>query len=123
MTQKQSRVMEALLTHSTKEAAAQAAGVNRETVDRYLDDPDFRDEYDARRRWLLDAACSSLQRSMADAVSTLTEIMSAPKYAPQARIQAARSVLEYGVKFTELTDLAARVAALEKAAKEDFMWH
>lgn len=106
------------MTHSTKEAAAQAAGVNRATVDAYLADPDFLNEYNARRRWLLDAACSSLQRAMADAVDTLTEIMHSAQSAPQARIQAARSVLEYGVKLTELTDLAARVEALEEAAKE-----
>lgn len=116
MTPKQARVMEALLTHSTKEAAAQAAGVNRSTVDAYLTDPDFRSEYEERRRCLLDAVCSSLQSAMSDAVQTLTEIMSNAENAPQARIQAARSVLEYGVKLTELTDLAARVEALE--AKE-----
>lgn len=54
---------------------------------------------------------------MTEAVQTLTAIMGNEQNGPQSRIQAARSVLEYGVKLTELTDIAARVEALEEAAK------
>lgn len=118
MTQRQTKVLQALLTTTSKEAAAQAAGVNRKTVDEYLQDDEFRQEYDRQRRQLIDNACGELQRAMTEAVQTLTAIMGNEQNGPQSRIQAARSVLEYGVKLTELTDIAARVEALEEAAKE-----
>lgn len=44
----------------------------------------------------------------------LTSIMANERLNSGNRITAARSVLEYGVKLTELTDLAARVKALEE---------
>lgn len=118
MTQKQVRVLSALLSTPSKEAAAAEAGVSRQTVDNYLADPDFRAEYNAQRSSMVDAACTTLQAALTDAASTLTEIMKNTENSPGSRIQAARSVLEYGVKLTELTDLAARVEALETAQKE-----
>ena len=118
MTQKQSEVLQALLTTTSKEAAASAAGVNRKTIDKYLQNDDFQQEYIRQRRQLIDNACGDLQRAMAEAVQTLTDIMRNDQNGTQSRIQAARSVLEYGVKLTELTDIAARVEALEEAAKE-----
>jgi hypothetical protein len=54
---------------------------------------------------------------MTDAVDVLTTIMKETDTSPGTRISAARSVLDYGVKLTELTDLAARVAALEASAE------
>lgn len=118
MTQKQTLVLEALLTTSSKEAAAAQARVSRATVDAYLADPDFIAEYNTRRRGMVDAACTALQASLCAAADTLTEIMKDSQNGPNSRIQAARSVLEYGVKLTELTDLAARVEALEAAQRE-----
>ena len=110
--------MEALLTTQSKEDAAIAAGVSRTTVDAYLADSAFRSEYDNRRSGMVEAACTALQSSLTEAVNTLTEIMREPGNAPQSRIQAARSVLEYGVKLMEITDLTRRIEALEAMQKE-----
>lgn len=112
------RILAALLAERSIPAAAVAAGVSERTVYSRLADDDFRTEYERRRRATLDNACRTLQSALTDAVEVLTTIMQNAENSPQSRITAARSVLEYGVKLTELTDLAARVEALEAAAKE-----
>jgi len=112
------KIIAALIAEKTIPAAAAAAGVHESTIFRRLADDSFRAEYERRRRATLDNACRTLQSALTDAVDVLTSIMQDAENSPQSRITAARSVLEYGVKLTELTDLAARVAALEAAAKE-----
>lgn len=112
------KIIAALIAENTIPAAAAAAGVHESTIFRRLADDAFRAEYERRRRATLDAACKALQAVMTDAVEVLTGIMKDSETGPSARISAARSVLDYGVKLTELTDLAARVEALEAAAKE-----
>ena len=119
MTTRQNLAMEALISAPSIEAAAQACGLSRSTLERYMQDNEFRAEYERRRGDSLNAACTALQEAMSEAVSVLTAIMKEDATSPAARIQAARSVLEYGMKLTELTDLAARVAALEAAIKTE----
>ena len=112
------KLLLALLTTSTISGAAEKAGVTEKTIRNRLSDNDFRAEYKRRQSMTLDAACKALQEAMTDAVDVLTDIMKETRASAANRISAARSVLEYGYKLTELTDLAARVAALEVAAKE-----
>ena len=56
--------------------------------------------------------------ALTDAVGVLTSIMQDTETGPSQRITASRSILEYGLKLTELTDLAARVKALEERQTE-----
>ena len=112
------KIISALIATKTIGAAAVTAGVSERTIYSRLADDDFRAEYERRQSMTLDAACKALQEAMTDAVEVLTSIMKEADASPATRISAARSVLDYGVKLTELTDLAARVAALEAAAKE-----
>lgn len=112
------KILSALIATKTISAAAASAGVSERTIYSRLADNDFRAEYERRQGMTLDAACRALQEAMTDAVEVLTTIMKESDTSPATRISAARSVLDYGVKLTELTDLAARVAALEEAAKE-----
>lgn len=119
MTQRQALALEALISAPSIEAAAQACGLSRSTLERYLQDDDFRAEYERRRGESLNVACAALQEAMTDAVAVLTAIMKEDATSATARISAARSVLEYGMKLTELTDLAARVAALEAAIRTE----
>lgn len=105
--------MTALLTTRSVPEAARAAGVSERTVYSRLSNEGFCAAYEQKRRATLDNACKCLQSALTDAVEVLTAIMKDAEAATQHRITAARSVLEYGVKLTELTDLAARVEALE----------
>lgn len=111
---KDEKILSALVATRTIAEAAQAAGVSERTIYSRLTDDDFRAEYEKRRRETLDHACKCLQMALTDAVGVLTSIMHDTETGPSQRITASRSVLEYGLKLTELTDLAARVKALEE---------
>lgn len=113
------RIIAALIAEKTIPAAAAAVGVHESTIFRRLADDEFHAKYEQRRRAMLDNACKALQAAMTDAVEVLTTVMKEADTSPATRISAARNVLDYGVKLTELTDLAARVEALEAAAKEN----
>ena len=114
MTPNQEKVLCALVAHGNISDAAEAAGVSRSTVERYMQDEAFSDELKARQGQVLQAVCASLRGRMGEAVAVLSSIMNDTGAATSARIQAARSVLEYGIKVAELHDLTARVEALEK---------
>ena len=112
------KILSALIAAKTISAAAATAGVSERTVYSRLADDDFRAEYERRQSMTLDAACKALREAMTEAVDVFTSIMKEADTSPATRVSAARSVFDYGVKLTELTDLAARVTALEAAAKE-----
>lgn len=102
------RVLAALLACPTEREAAAQAGVSESTVRKYLADESFRNEYDERRRALVTEAAAGLQKNMGEAVATIADVMrNASK--PLERVAAAKVVLDYGIKYTEIADLYDRV--------------
>ena len=70
LTHKQVQALAALLTQPTKEKAAQAAGIGVTTLKRYLDDPEFQEEYQKAVSDLVeDAATAARRRSRSPWVS------------------------------------------------------
>ncbi len=118
LTQKQQRALVALLTNSTKEAAAKAAGIESKTLRRYLSGPEFQAEYRKAFAAMVEDATRQAQQAIAPALSCLREIVEDKEEAAQTRIQAARSTLEYALRLTEQLDIVERIQALEDAAKE-----
>lgn len=107
------RVLQALITSPTIKAAADQAGVTEKTVYNYLHDAEFLREYQRIGEQCVHAVSGQLVQSMTKAVSVLLEIATDRECVPGARVQAARSILEYGQKFTELSDILPRIEALE----------
>ena len=118
LTQKQQRALVALLTNSTKEAAAKAAGIESKTLRRYLSDPEFQAEYRKAFAAMVEDATRQAQQAIAPALSCLREIVEDKEETAQTRIQAARSTLEYALRLTEQLDIVERIQALEDAVKE-----
>lgn len=114
MTQKQNRALTALLTNPTKEAAARAAGIGLTTLKRYLADPEFMAEYRAAVSGLLDDATRESQQALSPALSTLREITTDSEAPATARIAAARSLLEYALRLTEVNDILDQLRELEE---------
>lgn len=111
-------MLQALLTQPTKAAAAQAAGVNETTVRRYLSDPVFQKEYRAAFSQLVTDATRQSQKALSPALSALREIVEDNQESSGSRIAAARSLLEYGLRLTEFTDILEQLAELEKLKEE-----
>lgn len=102
------RVMAALLACITEKDAAEMAGVSARTVRNYLADAEFYEEFIEKCRNLVQTTTTTLQRSMIAAAATLDIIMrNSPKL--DDKMRAAKYILDYGVRYTELTDLYARL--------------
>lgn len=107
----------ALACGLSAEQAARQAGVSVSTAYRRLDDPAFRARLDDLRRDMLARAAAMLTAAAVEAVRTLADLLK-PANGPSVRLNAARSVLEHGVKLRALVEVEERLADLEQRAKE-----
>ncbi len=105
------RLVVALARGDTVAAAATAADVSEATAYRRLREPEFRTQLDEARAEMLATAVARLTAAATAAADTLRALLSSDS--DFARLAAARSILELGVKLREHQDLAERVAALE----------
>jgi hypothetical protein len=103
----------ALAQGQTNGQAAAEAGVSGRTILRWLDDDDFRREVDDARTALLRLAVGRLAAASTQAVDTLVDALDSEK--GQARVLAARTLLDACLKLRESLELEERIAALEVA--------
>lgn len=113
MTPNKQRALQALLTQPTKKAAAEAAGIAPRTLRDYLADPEFQNEYKKAFGQLVHDATRQAQQALSPALSALREIVEDDNESSSARISAARSLLEYGLRLTEFSDILAELEAVE----------
>lgn len=114
MTNRQQKALVALIRAPTIEAAAETAGVGYSTLRRWMrEDTEFKIAYRAALDELLQDASAQAKQSLSPALKALGEIVEDEGQPATARISAARSILEYGLKLTETVDILARLDALE----------
>ena len=107
-------LLTAMACGATVEAAARAAGLSARTAHRRLADPDFARRLRATRDDFVTRTTGLLTGASLEAVKALVALLS-PGAPPASRLGAARSVLEFGLKLRELTDLEARMSELERS--------
>jgi hypothetical protein len=108
---RQMRAIAALLTEPSISAAAEACGVGRRTLERWMREEAFRDAYrTASRRLLGDSVCR-LRAASGQALTVLTKALG--DRSVTVRVRAARIILEVAVR-TDVDELSARVEALER---------
>ncbi len=119
MTSKQQKALAALIRFPTVEAAAAAAGVGYSTVRRWIkEDEQFRRGYQEELAELIADAAAQAKQNISPALSTLREIMEDNAFPVAARVSAARSLLDYGLRLTEIMDIIPRLEALENEMQE-----
>ena len=118
MTPRQHKALQALLTQPTKQEAAKAAGISPRTLRDYLADPDFQAAYRQAFGQLVHDATRQAQQALSPALSALRDIVEDETETSTARIAAARSLLEYGLRLTELTDILEELEAIEGDSRE-----
>ena len=110
----QHRAVLALLEQPTVAEAANSAGVHRATLYKWLKDPDFQAVYREARREALRLATARLQQISSEAVEALREIVGDRSQQGASRVGAARCILDYAARMTELEDFGERLARLEE---------
>ena len=116
LTHKQVQALAALLTQPTKEKAA--AGIGLTTLKRYLDDPEFQEEYQKAVSDLIEDAATAAKQSLAPALSCLREIVEREDASDANKIAASSKLIEYGLKLIETFDILRKLDELEKWREE-----
>ena len=96
----------------SSEQAARQAGVSAATVHRRLRDAGFQARVADLRRDMLGRAAAMLTAAAVESVRTLADLLK-PANAPATRLNAARSILEHGVKLRAMVEVEARLKDLE----------
>lgn len=110
----QHRAVLALLERPTVAEAADSAGVHRATLYRWLKEPGFQAVYREARREALSLTTARLQQISGEAVEALREIVGDRSQQGASRVGAARCILDYAAKMTEMEDFGERLARLEE---------
>ena len=118
MTPRKEKALQALLVSRTRAEAAKVAGIAESTLRSYMQDSEFVDRYKQAFGDMVRDATRQAQQTLIPALSTLREIMEDKGEQAQARISAARSVLEYSLKLCEQTDILEQLRELEKWREE-----
>lgn len=105
MTPRQTKALEGLIKCKTKRAAAEYAGISESTLRTYFKSPDFVAAYKKELSDLIDDAAAQAKQALSPAMSVFTEIALDNQQPASARISAARSIFEYGLRLTEITDI------------------
>lgn len=113
MTPNKQRALQALLTQPNKTAAAQAAGVSTRTLQSYLADADFQAEYTKAARHLVIDAARQAQLCLSPTLTALRSIVEDEDENTSARTAAGRTLLEYGLRLTEITDILLELATVD----------
>ena len=113
-TTRQSKVIAALLdpSNKTQQAACDAAGVPLRTLQNWLRDDDFQDALRQAEGQLVNHAARRLLALTDDAIAALKDNLG--EYSkPMHSLRAAELVLSHVLRWREVQDLEARIAALE----------
>ena len=111
MNRTKERALAALIANPTHEGAAKAAGISSRTLRRYLQDDEFREEYERRCAALVTEASSRLMRSTGAAIDALLEVSQDANGPPYARVSAARALLDANLRYSESKPMQAAARA------------
>ena len=109
-------ILAALLTSDTRKEAAEKAGVSERTLYNKMNNVDFNLKYAKARKNLVNKAAFQIQRALSTSISELRKIVENGAK-DSDRISAARTLLEYGLSYTELAEIKRQITELEKLTK------
>ena len=118
MTPNEERALSALLTSKTKLEAAEKAGITDRTMRRYFENPEFCQRYREAFAGVVQDATRRAQQLLEPALSTLQTVMEDEEIPAQARITAARSIIDYSMRLTEQNDIMQQLDELEAWRRE-----
>lgn len=118
MTPNKEKLLAALLTSRSKKDAAAAAGIAERTMRTYFEDPEFCQRYREAFAGVIEDATRQAQALLMPALSTLQTVMEDEEIPAQARITAAKSIIDYSLKLTEQADILDQLRELERWKEE-----
>ena len=114
---KKEEAIAALLSHRSVEEAARAISLNPNTLLRWLQLPEFGNEYRKARREAVHQTVARMQQATGAAGTVVLKLMTDPNVPAAVRLRAAECVFDRAIKGIELEDIETRVSELERAAE------
>jgi len=118
LTPKQRKGIDALMVHATVVDAAQAVGISRATLFRWLRDESFRTELRRAGNELIDGTTRKLASLSARAVAALEDVLNDPDAGHVLKIRAAGEILGRLLHLREMVELSERMDAIETRLNE-----
>jgi len=115
LSEKQVIAIQALMRSRTYSEAAEAAGVSRCTLYRWLKDDLFNAELSKQQNELIKRSSRKLAGALDLAVDVLIDLLKTKN--PQIRRLTAVNLIEYSIKTNDITDIEKRIKALEETIK------
>jgi hypothetical protein len=113
LTSAQLRALEALMTSATVQDAAEAAGVGRRTLHRWLETEPFRAALRQLETEALQGVSRRLSTLAAQSIDVLQDVLTSDESRPVDKLQAAKIVLTSVTPLKELADFGPRLEDLE----------
>lgn len=111
---RQDAAIAALVSNPTVREASKVSGIPERTLWRYLGQEDFTTRLEEERSKLVSDATERLKSKLAAATSAIAEVMEDQDAPPQVRVNAARTILEFSLKYVEVSDIVRRLDELER---------
>ena len=115
LSEKQIIAIQALMRSRSYTEAAKAAGVSRVTLYRWLKQESFQAELDKQKNELIKRSSRKLAGALEQAVDVLIDLLEAKD--PTVRRLSAGNLMDFCLKFSDLTDIEKRIKALEETIK------
>ena len=112
------KILSALLSGGSIREAAKIAKCSETTVKTRLNDPEFKQRYEAEKESILTEVCDTAAASLTEAVNVLRQAMKNPQAPINAQITAADALLRHGLRYIEAGNILARLDKLEEAQAE-----
>jgi hypothetical protein len=105
--------IQALLVQPTIELAAEASGISRTTLYRFLAQEEFQRLYKQAKSRVLDETINRLRNASLEAVEVLVEVSNDVSATSSARVSAARSIIDLALRAKQIEDIEERLQELE----------
>ena len=113
LTHRQITALPYLVASPTVKEGARLAGISRRTVHRWMEDDDFRDQFERLRDEALSLAHVELKGLTLKGTGVLAEMLEDPS--SNIRLRAAQTAIAMGVKITEQTNIQKQIESLTEA--------
>jgi hypothetical protein len=120
LTANQNRAINALMSERTIKAAAEKTGLAERTIYRYLEQDNFKQELERREQLILNRVAREILTLTDGAVKVVAEILNGEITGDETanRRLAAKIILDYTLKFSEIRSLTERIERLEQSRDE-----
>lgn len=118
LTERQERVLVALLNTTTLHEAAKQAGICNRTLIRWMKEPAFVARFHQIRREIVGQAIARVQASIGKAIGVLVAIATDESQPASARVSAANKLIDVGLQVNEIQELREQVAELRALLDE-----